>query len=167
MQRMGLVNTALMHDLRPELHRAGPRPSIRDRSSAPGGSAAPHRHGSEPDLAPLVAGDSGEPGLVLSTAGLGAELFGDAGAQGPWNGIRALLLQRLQEAAAKGRPVILEAAHARRPWRLLHSRRLELPEHLRPARTRARLGGGAGWRWLMVAVAASEHGAMPEPEPAG
>jgi predicted kinase len=35
-------------------------------------------------LAPLLQGESGQPGLVLSTDVIRAELFGDAGVQGPW-----------------------------------------------------------------------------------
>jgi predicted kinase len=73
------------------------------------------------DLAPLLRGESGEPGLVLSTDSIRAELFGDAGVQGPWDEIRSLLLQRLQQAVAAGRPVIIDATHARRPWRLLYT----------------------------------------------
>ena len=79
------------------------------------------------DLAPLLQSESGEPALVLSTDALRAELFGDAAVQGPWDEIRAVMLQRLREAAAAGRPVIVDATHARRPWRLLYTQVLELP----------------------------------------
>ncbi len=75
---------------------------------------------------PARQGASGEPGLVLSTDLLRAELFGDAAVQGPWDEIRALLLQRLREAVAAGRPVIDDATHARRPWRLLYTQHLQL-----------------------------------------
>ncbi|MCP9829330.1 AAA family ATPase [Synechococcus sp. L2F] len=78
-------------------------------------------------LAPLLQGESGEPALVLSTDVIRAELFGDAAVQGPWEEIRALLLQRLQEAVAAGQPVIIDATHARRPWRLLYTQQLQLP----------------------------------------
>ena len=77
-------------------------------------------------LAPLLQGETGEPGLVLSTDVIRAELFGDAGVQGPWDEIRNLLLQRLQEAVAAGRPVIIDATHARRSWRLLYTQHLQL-----------------------------------------
>ena len=50
------------------------------------------------DLAPLLKSESGEPALVLSTDAIRAELFGDAGVQGPWEEIRTLMLQRLKEA---------------------------------------------------------------------
>jgi len=76
------------------------------------------------DLAPLLKGDSGETAVVLSTDAIRAELFGDAGVQGPWDEIRALLLRRLEQAVALGRPVIIDATHARRPWRLLYTQHL-------------------------------------------
>ncbi|MEB3277069.1 MAG: AAA family ATPase [Cyanobacteriota bacterium] len=76
-------------------------------------------------LAPLLQGANGEPGLVLSTDTIREELFGDAAVQGPWEEIRALLLQRLQAAVEAGTPVIIDATHARRPWRLLYTQVLE------------------------------------------
>ncbi|MEB3167305.1 MAG: AAA family ATPase, partial [Synechococcaceae cyanobacterium] len=79
------------------------------------------------DLAPLLIGTSGEPGLVLSTDAIRAELFGDAAVQGPWVEIRTVMLRRLHEAVAAGRPVIIDATHARRPWRLLYTQVLQLP----------------------------------------
>jgi len=78
-------------------------------------------------LAPLLQGENGEPGLVLSTDAIREELFGDAAVQGPWDEIRALLLQRLHAAVAAGTPVIIDATHARRPWRLLYTQLLQLP----------------------------------------
>ena len=75
-------------------------------------------------LAPLLSGAGGEPGLVLSTDAIRAELFGDAAVQGPWDEIRALLLQRLHGAVEAGTPVIIDATHARRPWRLLYTQGL-------------------------------------------
>ena len=79
------------------------------------------------DLAPLLRGESGEQALVLSTDSIRAELFGDASVQGPWDEIRSVLLQRLKEAVGAGVPVIIDATHARRPWRLLYTQALELP----------------------------------------
>jgi predicted kinase len=79
-------------------------------------------------LAPLLDTGRGEPGLVLSTDTIRADLFGDAAVQGPWNDIRAVMLQRLSAAVAAGRPVIIDATHARRPWRLLYTQVLELPQ---------------------------------------
>jgi predicted kinase len=79
------------------------------------------------ELAPLLQGDGELPALVLSTDAIRAELFGDAAVQGPWDEIRALMLQRLQKAVAAGRPVIIDATHARRPWRLMYTQGLQLP----------------------------------------
>jgi predicted kinase len=65
--------------------------------------------------------------VVLSTDGVRGELFGDAAVQGPWRDIEGLLHQRLREAVAAGTPVILDATHARRPWRLAITQALSLP----------------------------------------
>ena len=65
--------------------------------------------------------------VVLSTDVVRGELFGDAAVQGPWRDIEALLHQRLREAVAAGTPVILDATHARRPWRLAITQALSLP----------------------------------------
>ena len=78
-------------------------------------------------LAPLLAGPGGAPALVLSTDRIRAELFGDAAVQGPWSDIQERLLERLREEVVAGRPVILDATHARRPWRLAWTQALELP----------------------------------------
>ena len=78
-------------------------------------------------LAPLLQVGTGEPGLVLSTDAIREELFGDAAVQGPWDEIRTVLLQRLNAAVEAGRPVIIDATHARRPWRLLYTQGLHLP----------------------------------------
>ena len=55
---------------------------------------------------------------MLSTDAIRAEVFGDAAVQGPWIDIQQHLQQRLIEAVAAGIPVIIDATHARRPWRL-------------------------------------------------
>jgi len=80
------------------------------------------------DLAPLLQRDPDEPALVLSTDAIRAELFGDASVQGPWDEIRTVMLRRLEEAVAAGRPVIVDATHARRPWRLLYTQVLAYPQ---------------------------------------
>jgi predicted kinase len=77
-------------------------------------------------LAPLLKGENGEPGVVLSTDAIREELFGDAAVQGPWDEIRALLLQRLHASVDAGTPVVIDATHARRPWRLLYTQQLQL-----------------------------------------
>ena len=65
--------------------------------------------------------------VVLSTDVVRGELFGDAAVQGPWRDIEALLHQRIREAVAAGIPVIVDATHARRPWRLAITQALDLP----------------------------------------
>ena len=64
---------------------------------------------------------------LLSTDRLRQELFGDARVQGPWGDIEALLHQRIRELVAAGVPVIVDATHARRPWRLAITQALTLP----------------------------------------
>jgi predicted kinase len=78
-------------------------------------------------LAPLLTGPSEPPALVLSTDAIRAEVFGDAAVQGPWIDIEARLHQRIQEAVAAGIPVIVDATHARRAWRLAITQALPLP----------------------------------------
>jgi len=64
---------------------------------------------------------------LLSTDRLRQELFGDARVQGPWGDIEALLHQRICELVTAGVPVIVDATHARRPWRLAITQALALP----------------------------------------
>ena len=78
-------------------------------------------------LAPLLTGRGEPPALVLSTDMIRAEVFGDAAVQGPWVDIQQRLHQRIQEAVAAGTPVIVDATHARRPWRLSITQALPLP----------------------------------------
>jgi len=78
-------------------------------------------------LAPLLTGPGEPPALVLSTDVIRAEVFGDAAVQGPWGDIQQRLHQRIQEAVAAGTPVIVDATHARRPWRLAITQALPLP----------------------------------------
>jgi predicted kinase len=79
------------------------------------------------DLSPLLTGPGEAPALVLSTDVIRAEVFGDAAVQGPWGDIQQRLHQRIQEAVAAGTPVIIDATHARRPWRLAITQALPLP----------------------------------------
>jgi len=65
--------------------------------------------------------------VVLSTDVVRGEIFGDAAVQGPWRDIEALLHQRIRETVAAGIPVIVDATHARRPWRLAITQALALP----------------------------------------
>jgi len=65
--------------------------------------------------------------VALSTDVVRSELFGDAAVQGPWRDIEALLHRRIQASVAAGVPVIVDATHARRPWRLAITQALSLP----------------------------------------
>jgi predicted kinase len=65
--------------------------------------------------------------VVLSTDVVRDELFGDAAVQGPWRDIEGLLHQRIRESVAAGIPVIVDATHSRRPWRLAITQALALP----------------------------------------
>ena len=76
-------------------------------------------------LAGVLAGLTGA--VVLSTDVVRGELFGDAAVQGPWRDIEARLHQRIRDAVAAGTPVIVDATHARRPWRLAITQALSLP----------------------------------------
>ena len=79
-------------------------------------------------LAPLLTGPGDSPAVVLSTDVIRAELYGDAGVQGPWRDIEARLQQRIRDAVSAGIPVIVDATHAKRPWRLAITQALVLPE---------------------------------------
>ena len=78
-------------------------------------------------LAPLLRGADGQPAVVLSTDGIRAEIFGDAAVQGPWSAIEQRLHERLIGAVAAGMPVIVDATHAERSWRLAITQQLALP----------------------------------------
>jgi predicted kinase len=78
-------------------------------------------------LAPLLTGPGDPSAQVLSTDVIRAEVFGDAAVQGPWVDIQQRLHQRIQEAVAAGIPVIVDATHARRAWRLAITQALPLP----------------------------------------
>jgi predicted kinase len=78
-------------------------------------------------LAPLLTGPGKPPAQVLSTDVIRAEVFGDAAVQGPWTAIQQRLHQRIQAAVAAGIPVIVDATHARRAWRLALTQALPLP----------------------------------------
>ncbi len=78
-------------------------------------------------LAPLLTAPGEPPAQVLSTDAIRAEVFGDAAVQGPWVDIQQRLHQRIQECVAAGIPVIVDATHARRAWRLALTQALPLP----------------------------------------
>ena len=79
-------------------------------------------------LAPLLTAPGEPPAVLLSTDVIRAELYGDAGVQGPWRDIEARLQQRIREAVSAGIPVIVDATHAKRPWRLALTQALVLPK---------------------------------------
>ena len=78
-------------------------------------------------LAPLLAGPEGQPAVVLATDAIRAEVFGDSAVQGPWPSIQQRLHERLIGAVAAGMPVIVDATHAQRPWRLAITQQLAYP----------------------------------------
>ncbi len=78
-------------------------------------------------LAPLLTAPGEPPAQILSTDAIRAEVFGDAAVQGPWVDIQQRLHQRIQEAVAAGIPMIVDATHARRAWRLAITQALPLP----------------------------------------
>lgn len=65
--------------------------------------------------------------MVLATDAIRAEVFGDSAVQGPWPSIQQRLHERLIGAVAAGMPVIVDATHAQRPWRLAITQQLALP----------------------------------------
>ncbi|MEB3349377.1 MAG: ATP-binding protein [Cyanobacteriota bacterium] len=77
-------------------------------------------------LAAVLAERTGA--IVLSTDAIRAELFGDAAVQGAWSEIEAVFHQRLKDAVAAGQPVILDATHSQRPFRLAITQALDLPQ---------------------------------------
>ncbi|MCS5699769.1 WYL domain-containing protein [Cyanobium sp. FGCU-52] len=79
-------------------------------------------------LAPLLSAPGDPQALVLSTDRIRQEAFGDAAVQGPWIEIQQRLHQRIQEAVAAAIPVIVDATHARRGWRLAITQALPLPQ---------------------------------------
>ena len=109
------------------------------------------------DLAPLLSGPGEPPAQVLSTDAIRAEVFGDRSVQGPWIEIQQRLHQRLQEAVAAGVPVIVDATHARRDWRLAITQDLALPAPVE----------WIGW-WLFTPLATSlewnQRRSQPVPE---
>lgn len=71
-------------------------------------------------LAPLLNAE------VFSTDLIREELYGDPMIQGHWSEVEAHLHKAIQTSVALGGSVLIDATHARRPWRLAISQRLEL-----------------------------------------
>ena len=72
-------------------------------------------------LAPLLQAE------VFSTDRIREELYGDAAIQGHWPEVEAWLHESIRQAVGAGQSVLIDATHARRPWRLALTQRLELP----------------------------------------
>ena len=69
-------------------------------------------------LAPLLDAE------LLSTDQIREQLYGDPLIQGNWQEVEEHLHADLQRCVAQGRSVLIDATHARRPWRLALSQRL-------------------------------------------
>jgi predicted kinase len=74
-----------------------------------------------------LLGRSGPQPVVISTDAIRQELYGDPAVQGSWHDIRTVLVDRLEQAGQNKMPVIVDATHARRAWRLAMTQALELP----------------------------------------
>lgn len=71
-------------------------------------------------LAPLLGAE------LFSTDRIREELYGDPMIQGHWHEVEDRLHAGIQASVAAGRPVLIDATHAQRPWRLALTQRLEL-----------------------------------------
>jgi len=71
-------------------------------------------------LAPLLNAE------LFSTDRIREELYGDPAIQGHWHEVEERLHAGIQASVAAGRSVLIDATHARRPWRLALTQRLEL-----------------------------------------
>jgi len=71
-------------------------------------------------LAPLLNAE------LFSTDRIREELYGDPMIQGHWHEVEDRLHAGVQRCVAQGRSVLIDATHARRPWRLAFTQRLEL-----------------------------------------
>ena len=71
-------------------------------------------------LAPLLDAE------LFSTDRIREELYGDPMIQGHWHEVEERLHAGIQASVAAGRSVLIDATHARRPWRLALTQGLEL-----------------------------------------
>ncbi len=55
---------------------------------------------------------------LISTDEIRAELYGDQSIQGDWLTIEQVVLHRIHQAIAQGKPVIYDATNCYQPWRL-------------------------------------------------
>ena len=72
-------------------------------------------------LAPMLGAE------LIATDDIRAQLYGDPAVQGCWPEVEQELHRRIRAAVAAGRPVLEDATHARRPWRLALTQGLALP----------------------------------------
>ena len=72
-------------------------------------------------LAPLLQAE------LISTDAIREQLYGDASIQGHWLEVQDQLHRAIADHVAAGRSVLIDATHARRPWRLAITQRLRLP----------------------------------------
>ena len=72
-------------------------------------------------LAPMLGAE------LIATDDIRAQLYGDPAVQGCWPEVEQELHRRIRAAVATGRPVLVDATHARRPWRLALTQGLALP----------------------------------------
>jgi len=77
-------------------------------------------------LQELLSGSGPQP-VVLSADAIRKELYGNPAVQGSWHEIGVVLFDRLKRAVESDMPVIVDATHARRPWRLAITQQIELP----------------------------------------
>lgn len=84
---------------------------------------------------------------VLSPDAIRAELYGDEADQGSWGEIEPVLHQRLKDAVTAGRPVIVDATHTQRPWRLAILQGLDLQEPVQQGHELPEPVQWIGW-WL-------------------
>lgn len=73
-------------------------------------------------LAPLLKAE------ILSTDAIREELYGDPSVQGRWPEVEEQLHSAIEAHVAAGRSVLIDATHARRPWRLAITQRLALSQ---------------------------------------
>ena len=66
-------------------------------------------------------------GRIASTDAIRTELFGDEAVQGYWKDVEATLHERIYSSVADGVPMVVDATHAKRTWRLSIIQALALP----------------------------------------
>ena len=72
-------------------------------------------------LAPMLGAE------LIATDDIRAQLYGDSAVQGLWPEVEQELHRRIRAAMAAGRPVLVDATHVHRPWRLALTQGMALP----------------------------------------